>query len=51
MNDLLELISAIASLTPERVAGLVALAAIGLAGFTIYVVHSLAKDRGDKGSK
>ncbi|TBB97190.1 hypothetical protein ELH39_08010 [Rhizobium ruizarguesonis] len=50
MSDFLEVINAVGSLTPERLTGLVALAAIGLSGFAIYVVHSVIKDR-DKGSK
>jgi hypothetical protein len=51
MSEFFDFLSVIASLTPDRVSGLVALAAIGLSGFAIYALHSLAKDRGDNKSK
>ena len=50
MESIVEIIRIITGLSPDRLFGIVAICGIGLAAFTVYVVHSIAKDR-DRGHK
>ena len=45
MESLIEFLKFLFSLPPERLAGLTALGAIALTMMTLYVVHSLIKER------
>lgn len=46
MNEILEMMNLIGSMTPERLLVILALAAVGLSWFAIYVVHAATKSRG-----
>jgi hypothetical protein len=43
MKDVLDFLARLGGLAPDQWVGLIALCAIALAGFALYVVHSLAK--------
>lgn len=45
MDKISELVVAVASMPSDRLVMIVVLAAIGLAGFAIYAVHSIAKGK------
>lgn len=45
MENLIEPISRLAERSPDTLLVLLALAAIGLAGFAIHVVHSVVKEK------
>jgi hypothetical protein len=43
MKEILDFLRSLGGLPPDQLVGIIAICAIGLSAFAIYVVHSIAK--------
>lgn len=48
MKDVLDFLRSLGGLPPDQWVGLIAICAIGLAAFALYVVHSIVKQGREK---